>query len=170
MAIALRYVGSGHFEAASQQAMRNLTADGEFERNQVYAMEAVEDRSPASHAHLFAVIADAWHSSDAMIERYPSPEHLRKALLVRAGWCDSFEMVLRTPADAIMAAGHIQRKDTYAVITVNDNVVSVFSAKSMSRRAMKKADFQWVKDLILNHLTTMTGADCAGEYARKEAA
>lgn len=64
-------------------------ASREYIVGQVYFLEHREERSSASHAHYFACVADAWMNlPDALAERFPTPEALRKYALIMTGYRD----------------------------------------------------------------------------------
>lgn len=121
-----------------------------------YRLVEYHDRSITSHNHEFAWLADAWANlPDDLHERFPSAEHLRKYALIRTGWCESTDTVFSTSDDALAGGTLARRGDTYAVIEVKGTVVRRHSAKSQSKRAMGKQDFQRSKDDILAYIAGM---------------
>ena len=74
-------------------------ADRHFVVGETYRLAVHEDRSSASHRHYFAAIAEA-HASlpDAWAATLPTPEHLRRHALIKAGYCDSHTLVAASKA------------------------------------------------------------------------
>lgn len=145
---------------------REAWGDGE-----ILMVEAREERSSASHNHLFAAIAECWQNlPDEKKEQYPTPEHLRKWATIKAGFHDRRDMPCAGPASAMELARFIRPIDTYAVVLARGDVVSVYTAKSLSLRSMDKAAFAKAKEAILDVLgkligTTANDLSKAGEQA-----
>lgn len=135
-------------------------ADTAFVVGQVYRLDVVEDRSAASHRHFFAAVNEAWSNlPEHLVERFPSPEHLRKWALCKAGFADSRQIVASSKAEAIRLAAFIRPMDEFAVVTVSDAVVTVWTARSQSARAMSKAEFQASKDGVLRVVSELIGVE-----------
>jgi hypothetical protein len=125
-------------------------ADGAFVVGQVYHMEPVEERTAKTHRHYFACINEAWQSLPAdFAERFPTPDHLRKFALIKAGFADSRQIVAASRAEALRLAAFIRPMDEYAVVSVSGAVVTVWTAQSQSMRAMGKERFKASKDAVL---------------------
>lgn len=133
-------------------------ADQMFCIGETYTMAPVEDRSAASHRHYFASINEAWGNlPEDLAPRYPTAEALRKAALIRAGYRDERSIVCASKAEALRVAAFIRPMDDFAYVTVSEAVVTVYTAKSQSVRAMGKAEFQQSKDDVLTALAEMIG-------------
>jgi hypothetical protein len=133
-------------------------ADKQFVVGQDYRLDEVQERSQASHNQFFAAIADAWDSlPEEWAARLPSPEHLRKFALVRAGYADERSIVASSRAEALRIAAFIKPMDEYAVVTVKGAVVRVYTAQSQSMKAMGKADFQASRNAVLEVCAAMLG-------------
>ena len=146
-------------------------ADAAFVVGETYRLEPVEDRSAASHRHYFAAINEAWANlPEHMAERFPTPEHLRKWCLVKTGHADSRQIVASSKAEALRLAGFIRPMDEYAVVSVADAVVTVWTARSQSVKAMGKAAFQQSKDDVLRVLSELIGVEPAALRKHAEAA
>lgn len=157
--LALTYLGEGQFQAPRGFAKR---CDKELVIGETLRWEVVHERSMASHRHYHAVIADAWANlPEAMTSDMPSPEHLRKHCLIKAGYCDMTKLVCGDNAEAIRAALLMKAMDTYSICEVSGCVVTVYRAKSQSIRAMGKAEFQKSKDAVLVEIGKLIGADPA---------
>jgi hypothetical protein len=148
-------------------------ADRHFVIGEQYMMVEHHERSSASHAHYFAAVNEAWQSlPEGQAERFPTPEHLRKYAMIKAGHHDSRSVSCGSKAEALRVASFIQPMDEYAIVTVSGAVVSVFTAKSQSYRAMGKADFEASKEAVLNIVAEMVGVDTdsLAEAGRRTAA
>lgn len=134
--------------------------DGEFTVGEVYNLEAVEERSAASHRHYFASVNEAWQNlPEATVEQFPTSEHLRKWCLIRAGYHQSRDIVVSSKAEARRLVAFVKPMDSYAVVVAREAVVTVYTAESQSQKAMGKQRFQESKDSVLSLLGAMIGAD-----------
>lgn len=134
--------------------------DAEFVVGAVYHLEAMEERSAASHRHYFAAVNEAWQNlPEAMVEQFPTSEHLRKWCLIRAGYHQSRDIVVSSKAEARRLAAFVKPLDGYAVVVAREAVVTVYTAESQSQRAMGKQRFQESKDAVLSLLGAMIGTD-----------
>lgn len=132
----------------------------QFVVGEVYPLIVHEDRSDASHRQYFAAIAEGWRQlPENIADRWPSPEYLRKWCLVRSGFADEQATVCSSDKQATEIAAFIRPLDSYAVITVKGPVVTVYRAKSQSRRAMNKADFESSKRAVLDLIADLVGTD-----------
>lgn len=143
------------------EAMRPVhprLADRHYVIGETYRLAIHEDRSRASHSHYFACIAEA-HASlpDEMAERWPTPEHLRKFALIRAGYCDTHTLVASSKAEAQRIAAFIRPSDEFAVVEVRDATVTRYVARSQSERAMGRKEFQASKDAVLDVIAGLLG-------------
>lgn len=127
---------------------------------ETYPLVVHEDRSDASHRQYFAAIHEGWKNlPESVAHRWPSSEHLRKWCLVRAGFADEQHTVCTSDEQATEIAAFVRPLDGYAVITVKGPVVTVYRAKSQSRRAMNKIDFESSKRAVLDLVADMVGID-----------
>lgn len=134
--------------------------DREFAAGETYLLANQEQRSAASHAHYFAALNEGWQSlPEHFGDRFPTPEHLRKLCLIKAGYSDSQTFVASSKAEAVRLAAFIRPIDEFSVVTVNGTTVTRFTAKSQSIRAMGKADFQRSKDKVLEIIAGMIGVE-----------
>jgi len=132
--------------------------DEQFGEGEEVTMQRYEPRSGASHNHYFATIAEAWANlPDDMVERFPTPEHLRKYALIKAGYSDCRTLVCSSRAEALRVAAFIGGGEEYLLVTVKDATVYEFRAQSQAYRAMGKARFQDSKDKTLDVISQMIG-------------
>ena len=145
-------------------------ADKVFVVGERYKMVEHHDRSVNSHRHYFAVIAEA-HGNlpDELLDQYPTPEHLRKRALVMKGYRDERSIVCKSAAEALRIAAFIRPMDEFAVVTVRDAVVRVWTAKSQSIKAMGAKEFQTSKQDVLDFIDDLLGVE-RGATAHNEAA
>lgn len=147
-------------------------ADRHYVEGETYALEEYNARSINSHNHFFASLTDAWTNlPEALADTYPSIEHFRKRLLIQAGFCDEQKTVFSTEKDAIKAAAIAWQRDDYCVADVQGNVLTIWTAKSQSMRAMGRADFQKSKSAVLELAASLIGTttDALAESAEKAA-
>jgi hypothetical protein len=137
-------------------------ADREYVVGERYMLAPFEQRSQASHSHEFAWLHEAWlNLPERLAAQFPSSEHLRKYALIQVGYSNSQSHVCASRAEALRLAAFIRPIDEFAVVTVNGNVVNHFTAKSQSRRAMGKAEFQDSKTRIMDFIAAMIGIEPA---------
>lgn len=162
--IRLRYEGNGDFRVLSNYWASR--ADKDFVVGEVYQMVEQQDRSVNSHNHFFACIGEAWKTlPDEQLESYPTSEHLRKKALVWKGWRDERSIVCASKAEAERVAAFIKPMDDFAVVTVRDAVVRVWTAKSQSKKAMGAKEFQQSKRDVLDFVDDLLGVE-RGETER----
>jgi hypothetical protein len=157
--LALRYLGDGKFIASSRaMAFRCET----LAMNEPSIWKKVEPRSMKSHEHFFAIVDDAWANlPEVLSQEFPSPEHLRKWALIKAGYCTTVKVACATNQDAIKLVNQAAAMDTFAVCELVGNVVTIARAESQSVRAMCGERFQKSKEKVLDVLSQMLGADAS---------
>lgn len=127
-------------------------AASRFTNGETYLLAVVEERSEDSHKQAFAWLREAWMSlPDHLAQRFPTSEHMRKAALIETGFCTVQDYVCGSRAEAVRWAENLRREaDEYAMVALHETVVRVFKAKSQSKRAMGKSDFEDSKKAILD--------------------
>lgn len=157
MTAPLLYSWDGESFTPADQRMARL-ADKQFVVGQVYPLEVREARSANSHNHYFAAVHEAWQNlREDIADRFPTPDHLRKYALIRAGYRDERSITCASKAEAQRVASFVKPIDDFALVTVVEATVSVYTAKSQSMKAMGKAEFQRSKDAVLDVLGRMIG-------------
>ncbi|UHC16034.1 hypothetical protein LRS73_26745 [Methylobacterium currus] len=132
--------------------------DRQFVIGERYILVEQEERSSKSHAHYFACVRDGWSNlPEHLANRFPTPDHLRKWALIRAGFRDEQTFVASSKAEAIRVAAFLRPVDDTAVVRVKDSVVLRWTAKSQSKRAMGHEDFQRSKDAVLAVIDDLIG-------------
>jgi len=139
-----------------------MAADQYFVIGEYYRMVEHEDRSDASHKHEFAFLREAWRNlPEELAPLYPTPEHLRKRALIQAGWYDEQIINAGSNAVAVRLAAVARGYDEFALISITDEVVIIRTAKSQSRRAMNKDEWQKSKSDVLEIVSEMIGVEPA---------
>lgn len=137
-------------------------ADRAYCIGEIYPLAPVSARSQASHNHYFASLHEAWlNLSEEASERFPTEEHLRRYALIRTGHRDERSIVTRSKADARRVAAFVRPSDEFALVLVNEAMVTVLTAKSQSLRAMGKQAFEQSKADVLDFLEQITNPDAA---------
>lgn len=153
-----RYEGEGEFQPATPYWGQR--ADQSYVVGEVYRLVEHHDRSESSHRHYFATIQNGFDNlPDSMRDQFPTTEHLRKKLLIRAGYADERSIVCASKAEAHRMAAFIRPIDEYAIVSVREAVVRVFTAQSQSMKAMGAKAFQESKQAVLDQLDDLLGVD-----------
>jgi len=119
-----------------------------------------KDHSDPRRKRFFAILRETWQTlPDHLVAQYPSSEHLRKAALCRVGWCDSNTVACGSRTAAVEVAAMARKLDRYAVTDMSGTVVTVFTARSLSKRHCPKKQFMDVSEKVLDWLAQTTGAD-----------
>lgn len=154
--VLLRYEGGGLFRAPN--AFWATRCDKQYAIGEVRPMAAYEDRSYASHNHEFAWLTEAWRNlPEDLAELYPSPLHLRKRALIQCGYYDETIVDAGTKAAAMRVAAAFRAREEFSWIVVRGPLVVIRTAKSQSRRAMAKKEFEESKAALLETVSAMLG-------------
>jgi hypothetical protein len=130
--------------------------DQQFDVNEEYALIVSEERSMARHRGYFAQVREAFDNlAEEYANGYPSPEHLRAAALVEAGYCTETNFVMDTPKDAKLLAITLRKLSPLAIIRISGNVVKHFEPESQSVAAMKKERFNASVKAVLEIVSSM---------------
>jgi hypothetical protein len=133
-------------------------ADRQYVVHETYRLVPYEDRSQASHNQYFAAVNEAWQNLPAEVaERFATAEHLRKLCLIKAGYRDERSIVAASKAEAQRLVAFIRPLDDYAVVLASEAVVTVYTAKSQSMKAMGKRVFQESKQAVLDICADLIG-------------
>ena len=147
--------GAG-FTPASPHWQRQ--ADAQLVAGERYVVEVRHERSAATHAHQFAWLCDAWlNLPERLSDLYPTPEHLRKRVLIDAGYYNETAVDCGSNAAAVRVAAMARTLDDFAVAIVRGSTVLVRRAKSQSHRAMDRKEFQASKTALMETIAAMIG-------------
>lgn len=148
-------------------------ADKVYVVGENYSLEVVQQRSAATHRHFFAVVNEAFANlPEIHAGRWPSPDHLRRWALVQAGFRNETTFVAHSKAEAMRFAAFARTVDEYSVVQTEGNVVSIYTAKSQSEKAMSRKEFQASKVAVLDVIARLIGVspDELAKNARSAAA
>ena len=150
-----RWTGEAHVPANKVMVE---AANDQFVVGQTYSLEVVEDRSAKSHRHYFVEIHETWkHLPENLIALYPTEDHLRKRVLIQAGFCDTTSTVFDSKAAAVKAAAMVRGLDEFVLVTCIGTVVTVSKAWSQKYTRMDKKTFQDSKDKVMQICAGMIG-------------
>lgn len=154
--ILMEWTDEGVFRPVGARAV--MEADKYFVCKTRYRMVEYQDRSIKSHNHYFSRVAELWSNlSEADAERWPTPDHLRRYALIKCGFFDSSTLVLRSNAEAVLAAQWSKPVDEFSIFTAKDCTCTRYTAKSQSMRAMGKEVFQDSKTKVLEWIEDHIG-------------
>lgn len=121
-------------------------------------------RSMNSHRHQWAEIKGAWHHLPEAVQMQPwaaTPETLRKHALIVTGYRNVETVDAGTKAAAERVAALLSRHATaahgYAITQARGPVVTCWTPKSQSVRAMGGTEFQESKTAVLNWIADQIG-------------
>ena len=138
------------------------SADRQYVIGETYRLAPYEERSVNIHNHFFACVHDGWANlAEHYAERFPTAEHLRKYALIKAGYHDSRSIAVSSKAEAQRVAAFIRPSDEFAIVSVLEATVVVFTAKSQSKKAMGNKAFQASKTAVLDIISAMIGVSTA---------
>ena len=138
---------------------------------EIYRLVDHEERSEASHAHYFAMIAEGWANlPDDQAARFQNPEALRKFALIKSGYATQRQYVAGSRAEALRVASFAPSTEEYELATVEGNIVTIWRAESQSYRAMGKRRFQESKDAVLSFISSLLGVEPEQLQSHAEAA
>jgi len=119
----------------------------------------------------FAALRDAWGNlKDEDRDRWPNAEVLRKHALIAIGYCDAITLAVGSKAAAPQIAAAFRMKDQYCIATVRGDVVTIYTARSMARRALLKKDFVRVAEQVFAWIEQQTGIDASQSHEGRAAA
>lgn len=115
-----------------------------------------------SRRRFFAALRDA-HANlrPEHLERWPNPEVMRKHALIAVGYCDVITAPCGSKVSAPQVANAFRLLNQYCIAVVKGDVVTVFTARSMARRALQKKEFLQVADRVFAWLYEQTGIDAS---------
>lgn len=150
------YAGEGQFDPAGPHT--KSVADKHYTIGERYSLITHYGRSEASHGHQFAAIEDAWANLPPDLRMlHPSPVHLRKWALVKSGWCNTQIFPMASEAAAKELQEHLESHDEFAIVIRRGDVVTLYTAKSQSRKAMPGDEFQRSKSDCLAVIAPLLG-------------
>lgn len=150
-----RYEGNGVFRCLHPKRVK-------LNAGEVHGWQMAEHRSKASHDHFFACVNEAWKSlPEDMADDFPSPEHLRKWSLIKAGFCSETRIVCANNGEAMTLATKAKAMDRYSVVAIDGKAVTIWTADSQRKDAMGRKLFQEAKERALHIISQLIGTDAA---------
>lgn len=151
----MKYIGGGVFHCLRPKSL--MVQPGE-----ICGWQIVEHRSPESHRHFFALVHEAWvNLPERLADDFPNSESLRKWALIKAGYCSETRIVCANNDEALRLVATAKSMDQYALVAVNDKVVTIWRANSQAKTAQGRAEFQSAKEAAMHHISVLIGADVA---------
>lgn len=149
---------------------RALAAE-RYTEGEEYLLSPHVDRSKETHNHYFVCIATAFDNlPEDIAEKVQDSDCLRKWALIKSGHCDQVAYGFKDNATAKEMAvimKEISRKvDGYAAFTVQDNAVTVYTARSQTLKAMGKDTFQRSKTDVFRVLSELLGVADVSELTK----
>lgn len=135
-----------------------------FAEGDVVALTEHFDRSKISHDHYFATLHELWTNlPERIAPAFPNEDVLRAHALIRTGYCNKRQVVLRSNAEASRVAAFMRPSNPLAIIDVDGPVVTEWTAESQKYRAMGKKRFQQSKDAVLGWVSDLVGLPANAE-------
>jgi len=151
----MRYEGGGMFRCLHPKRVK-------AEPGEVHGWQMAEHRSKASHDHWFACVNEAWKSlPEELADDFPSPEHLRKWSLIKAGFCSETRIVCANNSEATTLATKAKAMDRYSLVAIDGKTVTIWTADSQRKDAMGRQAFQDAKEKALHIISELIGTDAA---------
>lgn len=149
----LLYEGNGLFRCLHPKRVK-------LDVGAVHGWQMAEHRSKASHDHFFAIINEAWKNlPEDMGDDFPSPEHLRKWALIKAGFCSETRIACANNNEAMTLATKAKAMDKYSIVAIDGKAVTIWTADSQRRDAMGRQAFQEAKERALHIISNLLGTD-----------
>jgi hypothetical protein len=149
----LLYEGNGLFRCLHPKRVK-------LDVGAVHGWQMAENRSSESHRHFFAVVNEAWRNlPEDLADDFPSPEHLRKWALIKAGFCSETRIVCANNSEAMTLATKAKSLDKYSVVAIDGKTVTIWTADSQRRDAMGRKTFQEAKERALHIISNLLGVD-----------
>lgn len=139
--------------------MRHHNAlNAEMVVGEIYRLNIENERSMASHGHMFASLHDAWMNlPENIASQFVNEDHFRNRGLIETGWYLQRDIACQSRAEAERWMRELRSRDEYAVFSIAVNVIVERIAKSQSMRAMGKADFQKSKQDVTEWAWSLAG-------------
>jgi hypothetical protein len=116
-------------------------------------------RSIASHRNYFAQLHEIYLNLPHRVTDRLNFDQFRKHALIKTGWRDETSHPCATRAEAERWASRLRRLVTdYAIIFIDGNTVTVWTAKSQSMRDMGKIAFRKSRDDVEAYARDLLGS------------
>lgn len=153
-----RYVFRWMGDAMQPVGRWQRLCDEHFVIGKIYNFVEDQAASDANRRWYFACIREAWRNlPDALAEKFPTAESLRKKALIITGWREERMFVAASKAEARRLAAFMAPIDTDSVVDIDECVIRIWTAKSQKRRAMNKQEFRESADDVLSYCADLIG-------------
>lgn len=135
-------------------------AERQFKKGERYVLEPHDEISHKERGFYFASVNEAWGNlSEEALVRYPSPNHLRRWALIKAGWRRENFTTCDSETRATQLAAFVRNLDDTAVVVVEGNVVRTYVARSqrVAPGAMTLEEWRKSKQDVLDILSGTIG-------------
>lgn len=132
----------------------------QFKEGERYVMQSHDEVSHKERGHYFASVNDAWANlREDALARYPTPKHLRKWALIKAGWRRENFTICDSETRATQLAAFVRNLDDTAVVVVEGRVVRTYVARSqrVGGGAMTAEEWKRSKQDVLDILSGTIG-------------
>lgn len=136
----------------------------ELQPGEHVVVEIHRARSGNSHRHQFAWVNEAWQNLPEDAEGLPwaeTPETLRKHALIATGWHDTYTVDCGSNAAGERMKAHLvaaeRRAAGYAIGQLRGPILTIWTPKSQSLRAMGAKDFAKSKSDIMEWIAAKVG-------------
>lgn len=133
-------------------------ANRQFRAGQEYALVPHQGRSEKAHGLYFASISVAWDNLPERYDgRFPSPDHLRRWSLVQEGYATEHTLACQSDEQAREIGKLCRELDSFAVIHVGGDVLTIWNAQSQDRHHMGAEVFNQSMQKVLERVAHMIG-------------
>lgn len=151
----MRFEGNGMFRCLHPKRIK-------LDVGEVHGWAMTEHRSKASHDHFFAIVNECWKNlPEDLADDLPSPEHLRKWVLIKAGFCTKTQVVCANNSEAMVLVTKAKAMDKYSIVSIDGKVATIWTADSQRRDAMGRQEFQEAKEKAIHIMSELIGTDAA---------
>lgn len=129
-----------------------------FGEGEIVCLNAEEERSARQHRFYFATLTELWRNLPERFALEPwaqSMDHLRRYLLIRAGYSETTTYACESKAEAQRLAAAIRPLDAYGIVVARDRTVLRFTAESQSVKRMGRERFKASADAVLGLAETL---------------
>lgn len=133
-------------------------ANRQFRAGQEYALVPHQGRSEKAHGLYFASILVAWENLPERYDgRFPTSEHLRKWSLVQEGFANEHVQACESEDQARSFGILCRELDSYAVIHLSGDVLTIWTAQSQDKHHMGAEVFNESMQKVLERVAHMIG-------------
>jgi hypothetical protein len=151
----MRFTGNGFRPVSNSGQVRLET---EFKPDQIYSLVQAHDVTRRARGFYHHCLMEAWRNlPEIMRDELPSKDHLRKFCLIKAGHCTVRKDIYFNAAAAEIAAAHFKEEDSYCIVVVNGNIVTIYRAKSET--TLKGRAWRELKERVLQEASVLIGVD-----------